>query len=102
VTISLPLNLVGNTTQPEAQALIEAAAAAHLATRNASTPLTVDSFATAVRNDQKYALVRAEAMLTVEGQGVFLQLTDALGSYAPATNETLVKGTVTLDVRGNV
>jgi uncharacterized phage protein gp47/JayE len=102
VSMSLPLNLAGNTTQPEAQGLIESAAAAHLATRSASAPLTVDSFATAVRNDAKYALVRSEVLLTVEGQGVFRQLTDALGSYAPATNETLVNGAVTLDVRGSV
>jgi uncharacterized phage protein gp47/JayE len=103
VSMSLPLNLVGTTTQADAQAVIEQKAAAYLATIVVPASLTFAGLATAIRDDTHFALVRADAMLTVEGQGgLFRQLTDELGSYAPGTNEKLVKGTVVLDVRGHI
>lgn len=103
VTMSLPLQLVGATTKEQAQSRIEANAATLLASRNATAPLTFDALATALRSDTEYALVRADGLVTVEsGGGKFLQVTDAGGSYAPATNETLIKGTISIDVRGTI
>lgn len=100
VTATLPLHLVPGTTKEQAQAMIENKVAAHLASRKSEKPLSFDSLADALIDDAHYALVRADGLLTVESQGLFKQLTDAAGSYAPVAKEVLVAGTVTLDVRG--
>jgi len=103
VTMSLPLQLVGATTQAQARSRIEANAATFLATRSATAPLSFDALATALRSDSEYALVRADALVTVESAGgKFMQLTDFGGSYAPASNETLVKGAISIEVRGSL
>lgn len=102
VTAALPLNLVGTSTKEQAQAFIEKKIEEHLATRSASAPLTFDGLAVAIRNDSLFAVVREEALLTIESQGKFQQLTDGAGTYVPAANEKLVRGTVTVDVRGTV
>ena len=62
--------------------------------------LTVDGVVAAVRDDTRYALTRAEVLLTIEtADGRFLQLTDGTGSYAPVTSETLQRGALAVDIR---
>ena len=54
----------------------------------------VDGLAAAIRDESRFVLVRADVMVTVEGNDRFLQLTDGVGSYSPATNETLQKANI--------
>jgi uncharacterized phage protein gp47/JayE len=102
VTATLALNLTGAATQPQAQAFIESKTEEHLASRSASAPLTFDGLAVAIRNDSLFALVREDALVTIESQGKFQQLTDGVGTYVPAANEKLVRGAIVLDVRGTI
>lgn len=98
--VSLPLHLVPGVTQAEAQAAIDLAVEAYLATRGPEAPLSVDGLVAAVRDDTRYALARAEVLVTVETHdGRFQQLTDGVGQYAPAAHETLLRGAVDLAVR---
>lgn len=100
VSAALSVHLMPGVTQADATAAINQALASHLTTRGPGAPLTVDGVAAAIRDDTRYALVRAEALVTVEtAAGQFQQLTDGVGSYSPAANETLQKGTATVDVR---
>ena len=103
VSVTLPLNLVGTTTQAAAQATIESKLDAHLATRTADAPLTFDGLATAIRTDAQFALVRPEGLVTIESQGKFQQVGDVSGQqYVPQANEKLVRSSVVLDVRGTI
>jgi hypothetical protein len=100
VSATLPLHLVAGITELEATQAMTLALGAHLASRTAAAPLTVDGVVAALRDDTRYALVRAEVLLTVEtGDGRFLQLTDGTGSYAPAASETLQRGALVVDIR---
>ncbi len=91
VSAQLPVHLTPDTTLAQAQQAIDNAFVSHLATRAADAPLTLDSVAAAIRDDSRFALVRNEAMITVESGERFFQLTDGVGSYAPAPTETLRK-----------
>ena len=103
VSVTLPLHLVGATTQAAAQAAIESKLDAHLATRTSAAPLTFDGLATAIRTDAQFALVRPEGLVTIESQGKFRQVGDVAGQqYVPQTNEKLVRGAVVLEVRGTI
>jgi uncharacterized phage protein gp47/JayE len=100
VTISLPLHLVAGVSLEEAEAAIQLAIDAYLASRGPDQPLTVDSFLAAIRDDSRFAAVRSETLVTVENaSGQFLQLSDGLGSYIPAPNESLQKSGVEIQVR---
>ncbi len=99
VSATLPVQLVAGVTLAEASSAIQLALDGLLASRRPDAPLTVDALAAAIRDDTRFALVRADVIVTVEGGGRFLQLTDGLGSYAPATNETLAKGNVDIQAR---
>jgi uncharacterized phage protein gp47/JayE len=99
VSAMLPIHLTPGTTAAQAQTAIESAFVSHLGTRAADAPLTLDSVAAAIRDDSRFALVRNEATITVESGTRFFQLTDGVGSYAPAPNETLRKETLSIDVR---
>jgi uncharacterized phage protein gp47/JayE len=99
VSAMLPIHLTPGTTASQAQTAIEAAFVSHLGTRAADAPLTLDSVAAAIRDDSRFALVRNQATITVESGTRFFQLTDGVGSYAPAPNETLRKETLSIDVR---
>jgi hypothetical protein len=59
----------------------------------------VDGLAAAIRDDSRFGLARGEVVVTVEGGGRFLQLTDGVGSYTPASNELLQKGEITVEPR---
>lgn len=99
VSATIPLHLVGPTTVTEARQKVESGIAAHLTTRKAGAPLTVDGLIGAIRDEGRYAIARSEVLVTVESQGNFRQLSDTAGSYEPAANEKLVPGTIAIDVR---
>lgn len=99
VNAMLPVHLVPGVTVVEASAAITAALTSHLGGRGPTAALTFDGMAAAIRDDTRFALVRSDAALTVEGGGRFLQLTDAVGSYTPAPGETLNTGDVGVEPR---
>jgi hypothetical protein len=99
VSALLPVHLLPGVTAAGATAAINAAFDSHLATRDQGAPLTVDGLAAAVRDDTRYALVRAEAHVTVEAGDRFRQLTDGVGEYLLGPNEVLQRGVVSIDVR---
>jgi hypothetical protein len=94
----LPIQLAAGVTLVEAQGAILLAVKAHLATRDAGQPLTLDSLATAIRDDSRFALARSAAMLTVESGSRFLQLTDGVGTYAPVANERIEAGSIDVEL----
>jgi hypothetical protein len=83
----------------QATEAIQAATAAHLASRRQGLALTLDSLATAIRDDSKFVLVRTDALIVVESEGRFVQLTDGVGTFEPSALQTLEKGPITIDVR---
>ena len=95
----LPAHLNSGVTAAEAEAAMTSAFDAHLASRAPDQPLTVDGMLAAVRDDTRYAVVRAEVTVTVTDADRFLQLTDGQGSFAPVTGQAVARGTLTLDVR---
>jgi uncharacterized phage protein gp47/JayE len=100
VTALLPVHLETGVTEADATAAITTALRAHFGTRAPGAALTLDGAAAAIRDDSRFALIRAEASLTVEtADGRFLQLTDGAGSYEPALAESLQLGDVAVDVR---
>ena len=102
VSAILPLHLVGATTQTEAQDALNKSVAAWLTKSGADLPLSVDAMMGAVRDDTRFAIVRAEVAVTVERGDRFFQLTDGQGTYTPAANEGLAVGTINLQVRDGV
>lgn len=99
VSALIPIHLVAGVTQTQATNALTPALDTYLASRNVGLPLDVDGLIAAIRDESRYAVVRAEVIVTVEGGGRFLQLTDGVGAYALATNERLQKDVVTIDVR---
>lgn len=95
----LPIHLVSGISKAQATSAIMPALDSYLASRNLSAPLDVDSLAAAIRDDSRFALIRADVIVTVEGGGRFLQLTDGVGSYALAPGEQLKKEEITIDAR---
>ncbi len=99
VSAYLPIHLAAGISLAQAISAITPAFDSYLAARAPSSPLDVDSLAAAIRDDSRFALVRNEVIVTVEGGGRFLQLTDGVGQYALATNERLQKAEVTIEPR---
>ena len=99
VSAQLPVHLLPGVTLAQATQAINLAFGSHLTGRRPDAPLTLDGLAAAIRDDSRFALVRSEALLTVESDGRFLQLTDGVGSYAPAANETVQAGTIDVQPR---
>ncbi|MGE0824807.1 MAG: hypothetical protein AB7P18_22145 [Candidatus Binatia bacterium] len=99
VSAILPVHLVAGVTLTQANQAIQLAVTSHLTSRRFDAPLTVDGLAAAIRDDSRFALIRGEVVVTVESGDRFFQLTDGLGSYAPAPNETLQKDTIDVQVR---
>ena len=94
----LPILPATGVTLAEARGAILLAVNAHLATRAPDQPLTLDSLATAIRDDSRFALARNAAMLTVESGSRFLQLTDGVGAYTPVANERIEAGTIEVEL----
>jgi uncharacterized phage protein gp47/JayE len=99
VSVILPLHLVGGTTEADATDTLNKSVAAYVAKSGSDLPLSVDGLMGAVRDDSRFALIRAEAVMTVENGDRFRQLIDGSGSYTPAPNEGLVVGDVGVQVR---
>jgi hypothetical protein len=99
VSAYLPIHLAVGVTLANATSAITLALDSYLAGRSASAVLDVDGLAAAIRDDTRFALVRSAAIVTVEGGGRFLQLSDGVGSYPLATNERLQKGEITIEPR---
>jgi len=99
VTVSLPLHLVAGVTAVEARNVIQLALAAHLGSRAPGRGLTLDGIAAAVRDDTRFAVVRKEALVTVERGDRFVQLADLRGSFEPQAGEPLELAALELDVR---
>jgi uncharacterized phage protein gp47/JayE len=99
VSALLPVHLTPGTTHAQVTTAIENAVAAHLATRAADAPLTFDSLAGAIRDDTRFALIRAEGHLTIEVGDRFMQLTDGAGEYRPGVGEALQRSELAVDVR---
>jgi uncharacterized phage protein gp47/JayE len=102
VTASIPVHVVVGVTLADATAAIGLAFGSYLTTRGPSAPITVDGLLAAIRDDTRFAAVRAETIVTVESGTSFVQLSDGLGSYAPAANETLRKGALDVQPRDGV
>jgi uncharacterized phage protein gp47/JayE len=99
VSALLPIHLVEGITLAQATNAIQVALEAFLTSRAPDQPLDVDRMAAAIRDDSRFALVRAEVIVTVESGGRFLQLTDGVGIYNPAPNERFQKGEITIEPR---
>jgi uncharacterized phage protein gp47/JayE len=99
VSVLLPIHLVAGVTRTQATSAITPSIDSYLARRNPGAPLDVDGMVAAVRDDTRFAIVRSEVVVTVEGGGRFWQLSDGVGQYALAENESLQKGEVTIDLR---
>jgi hypothetical protein len=99
VSALLPIHLTAGTTRAQATTAIENAVATHLSTRATDAPLTFDSLAAAIRDDSRFALIRAEGHITIEVGDRFLQLTDGAGEYRPGTGEALQRSDLAIDVR---
>jgi hypothetical protein len=95
----LPVHLAAGVTGADAEQAIQVATDAHLATRATERPLTVDGLLAALRDDTRYAVVRAEVLVSVTDGNLFLQLTDGLGTFTPKGGQPVVRGTVQLDFR---
>ncbi len=95
----LPLHLVVGITEADVETALNLALTSFLSTRRIDAPLTVDAMVAATRDDTRYALIRDEALLTVEVGDTFLQLSDGLGEYRLVENETLEKDQVNIEVR---
>ncbi len=95
----IPYIPVAGVTEQEAQDALQLALDSFITTRSPDNPVTVDALAAAVRDDTRYALVRAEMVVTVEVEETFLQLTDGLGSFTPESSDTIRKGIIDLELR---
>jgi hypothetical protein len=100
VDLTLPVTLVAGVTKGEADSAIDLAFTSYLAQRAPDKPLTGDGIIAALRDDTRYAIDRAGMVAAVErGDGTFVQLTDGVGTYAPADGETVTKGTLDISVQ---
>jgi hypothetical protein len=99
VSAVLPVHLTPGTTQAQATEAITNAFNSHLTTRASDAPLTLDGVAAAIRDESRFVLVRSDAIITVESGERFFQLTDGVGSYAPAPNERLRNQSLNVEVR---
>jgi hypothetical protein len=93
------VHLAAGATAAATKAAIETAFASHLASRSNGAPLNLDGLAAAIRDDSRFALIRAEATMTVEAGDRFLQLSDGLGEYMPGPGERLRPGRIDIDIR---
>jgi uncharacterized phage protein gp47/JayE len=100
VSATLPLHLVAGVSLAEATEAITLATDAYLAGRSPESPLTVDGYIAALRDETRYALARADVLVTVESaDGRFRQLSDGVGNYVPGANETLQAATLDIQAR---
>ena len=99
VDLVLPVHLAPGVTAADATAAITAAARGLVDNLAAGATLTVDAIAAAIRDETRFALVRAEALATVEHPDRFLQLTDGVGAAPVLPGEQYHLRDVAVDVR---
>ena len=97
--VFIPAHLMAAVTKADTESALTTAIDAYLTTLAPERPLTVDGLLAAVRDDTRYAVVRAEVTVTVTDQDRFLQLTDGQGAFAPQPAQTVARGRFDLDVR---
>lgn len=98
VAALVPYVPVAGVTEQGALSALQLAFDSFISTRSATSPVTVDDLASALRDETRYALVRESIVITVEVEDSFLQMTDGLGSFSPAAGDTLSKGDVYFDL----
>ena len=99
VSAAIPVRLLAGVTLADATSAIDLAFGTFLATRESRCG---HHCRRAPRRDPRrhpIRAVRGETMVTVESQGAFVQLTDGVGSYVPALNEKVRKGTLDFQPR---
>lgn len=99
VSAIIPVHLLSGVTLADATSAMDLALLSYLASRNPSQAITVDGLLAAIRDDTRFAVVRAEVMVTVESGTSFAQLTDGVGTHLPAMNETVRKGVLDVQPR---
>lgn len=100
VALSVPVHLLPGVTLAEATTAIDAAFGAHLAQLAPDRPLTADGMLAALRDDTRYVMDRANTVASVETSDQrFVQLTDGVGTYVPASDETVGKGKLDVAVQ---
>jgi uncharacterized phage protein gp47/JayE len=99
VSVTVPLHLVGATTEAEAQSVLNTSVAAWLARSGPDVPLSVDALVAAIRDDTRFAIVRSQVIVSIERGDRFWQLSGGQGSYKPGPSETLQLGRVNVPVR---
>ena len=99
VNAIVPYIPVAGVTEQEARDALQLAFDSFISTRSAGNLITVDELAAVLRDDSRYALVRADMIVTVEVEETFLQLTDGLGSFNPEADDSLGKGNVSFELR---
>ena len=96
--VEIPIVLVGATTAAEAQSALQLAVESYLATPPAGG-LSVDGLIGAVRDETRYAVIRADVTATFEAAGRFTRLTDGQGTYVLLQGQTVTLRTYTANVQ---
>ncbi|WP_157732516.1 baseplate J/gp47 family protein [Cellulomonas sp. PSBB021] len=95
----VPVHLAPGVTAGQAEQAMSLAARSWAAGLGPGTQISVDAFVAAVRDDTRYAVVRAHVALTTEAEGRFLRLADGLGTHALGAQDSARIRSVALDVR---
>ncbi|TQN47689.1 putative phage protein gp47/JayE [Humibacillus xanthopallidus] len=95
----IPIHLVAGVTLAEATAAIDAAAASYAAGLTGGGSVTVDGLIATLRDDSRFAIVRADVSVTTESVDRFMQLADGIGAQAVGPGDRLVVGEISVDVR---
>lgn len=99
VNAFLPVHLEPGVTGQEISESITMAFDGFLSTRSPQATLTVDAMAAAIRDDSRFTLIRDEALITIEVQESFFQLSDGLGEYIPNAEDFFERGEINFDIR---
>ena len=94
----VPYVPLAGVTATDAESALQLALDSFVVTRSDSNKISVDELAAALRDDTRYALVREDIILTVEVEDSFLQLSDGLGEFIPAQNDSIKKGNVVFEL----
>lgn len=95
----VPVHLTPGVTAGDAEQAMSLAARSWAASLRPGTAITVDAFVAAVRDDTRYAVVRADVALTTEAGDRFLRLADGLGVHPLGAQDSAQLRSVSLDVR---
>lgn len=99
VDVVLPIILGPGVTADEATTAVKVTTQSWAGSLRAGAAISVDALLAAVRDDTRYALVRADTTVTTEAGERFLHLTDGVGSRPVSTSDRVVLRNVDVDVR---